>query len=75
MESLGLVYACKKFRHYLLGYKTIFHRDHDSLKYLDNRSDLSGRIARRILLLQEFNFKVMVKPKKANQNTYYLSKM
>jgi hypothetical protein len=45
------VYSCKKFRHYLLGYKVIFHTDHDSLKYLVNKPDLSGRIARWILLL------------------------
>ena len=65
-EALAVVYACKKFRHYLLGYKTIFHTDHDSLKYLVNKPDLSGRIARWILLLQEFNYEVMVKPGKAN---------
>jgi hypothetical protein len=44
-EALVLVYSCKKFRHYLLGYKVIFHTDHDSLKYLVNKPDLSGRIA------------------------------
>jgi hypothetical protein len=50
-EALAVVYSCKKFRHYLLGYKVIFHTDHDSLKYLVNKPDLSGRIARWILLL------------------------
>jgi len=63
-EALAVVYACKKFRHYLLGYKTIFYMDHDSLKYLVNKPDLSGRIARWILLLQEFNYEVVVKPEK-----------
>jgi len=69
-EALAVVCACKKFRHYLLEYKTIFHTDHDSFK-----SNLSGRIARWILLLQEFNYEVMVKPGKANQNADYLSRM
>ena len=50
-EALAVIYACKKFRHYLLGYRIIFHTDHDSLKYLVKKSDLSGRIARWILLL------------------------
>ena len=73
-EALVVVYASKKFRHYLLGYRIIFHTDHDSLKYLVNNPDLSGRIARWILLLQEFNYKVMVKSGKSNSNTDYLSR-
>jgi hypothetical protein len=51
-EALGVVYACKKYRHYLLGYKKIFHTDHDALKHLVNKPDLSGIIARWIILLQ-----------------------
>ena len=73
-EALAVIYACKKFRHYLLGYRIVFHTNHDSLKYLVNKPDLSGRIARWILLLQEFNYEVMVKPGKANANADYLSR-
>jgi hypothetical protein len=73
-EALAVVYSCKKFRHYLLGYKVIFHTDHDSLKYLVNKPDLSGRIARWILLLQEFNYEVVIKYGKANSNADYLSR-
>ena len=73
-EALAVVYACKKFRHYLLGYQIIFHMDHDSLKYLVNKPDLSGRIARWILLLQEFNYEVVVKSGKSNSNADYLSR-
>ena len=73
-EALAVIYACKKFRHYLLGYRIIFHTDHDSLKYLVNKPDLSGRIARWIFLLQEFNYEVIVKPEKANANADYLSR-
>jgi hypothetical protein len=65
-EALAMVYSCKKFRHYLLGYKVIFHTDHNSLKYLVNKLDLSRRIARWILLLQEFNYEVVVKSGKAS---------
>jgi len=73
-EALAVVYACKKFRHYLLGYRIVFHTDHNSLKYLVNKPDLSGRIARWILLLQEFNYEVMVKSGKANSNADFLSR-
>lgn len=44
-EALAVIYSCKKFKHYILGYKVIFHTDHDSLKCLVNKPDLSGRIA------------------------------
>jgi len=74
-EALAVVYACKKFRHYLLGYKIVFYTDHNSLKYLVNKLDLSGRIARWILLLQEFDYEVVVKPSKYNQNADYLSQL
>jgi hypothetical protein len=74
-EALAVVYSCKKFRHYLLGYKVVFHTDHDSLKYLVNKPDLSGRIARWILLLQEFDYEVVVKSGKSNSNADYLSRL
>ena len=73
-EALAVMYACMKFRHYLLDYRVVFHTDHNSLKYLVNKPDLSGRIARWILLLQEFNYEVVVKPGKANSNADYLSR-
>ena len=73
-EALAVIYAYKKFQHYLLGYRIVFHTDHDSFKYLVNKLDLSGRIARWILLLQEFNYEVVVKARKANANADYLSR-
>jgi hypothetical protein len=39
-----------------------------------NKPDLSGRIARWILLLQEFNYEVVIKSGKANSNADYLSR-
>ena len=71
-EALAVVYACRKFRHYLLGYRVVFHTDHNSLKYLVNKLDLSGRITRWILLLEEFNYEVVVKPGKTKSNADYL---
>jgi hypothetical protein len=50
-EALDIVYACKKFRHYLLGYDTIFYTNHNALKYLFNQANLSRQIARWVLLL------------------------
>ena len=59
-EALGMIFVVQKFRHYLLGYPFTFYVDHDALKYLINKPDLSGRLARWVLLLQEFNFTVVV---------------
>ena len=73
-EALAVMYACRKFRHYLLGYRVVFHADHNSLKYLVNKPDLSGRVARWILMLQKFNYEVVVKSGKANSNADYLSR-
>jgi hypothetical protein len=44
------------------------------LKYLVNKPDLSGRITRWILLLQEFNYEFVIKSGKANSNADYLSR-
>lgn len=74
-EALAVVYTCRKFRHYLLGYDIIFHTDHDSLKYSVNKPDLFGRLARWILLLQEFTYKVVVKSRKSNSNADSLSQL
>jgi hypothetical protein len=74
-KALGIIYGCKKYRHYLLGYKTIFHTDYNALKHLVNKADLSSRITRWIIFLQEFNYKVQVKPGKANSNIDYLARM
>ena len=51
-EALGMIYALKKFGHYLLANKVIFHMDHQALLYMVKKSDVSGWMARWVLLLQ-----------------------
>lgn len=74
-ETLAMVYACRKYRQYLFGYEIVFHTDHDSLKYLINKPDLSGRLSRWIFLLQEFTYTVVVKSGKLNSNANFLSRL
>ena len=50
-KALGMIYLVQKYCHYLLGYNFVFHIDHDALKYMLNKSQLSGHVARWILLL------------------------
>ena len=45
-EGLGMVYAVKKFRHYLLANKFVFFTDHQALLYLVNKPCNTGRIVR-----------------------------
>jgi hypothetical protein len=57
-----MVYALQKFRHYLLGSHFKMYTYHSALKYLVNKLVLGGRICRWILLFQEYDFEVVVKP-------------
>ena len=41
-EVIGMIFSVQKFRHYLLGNKLVFHVDHDALKYMVNKPQLSG---------------------------------
>nr|GEU88978.1 reverse transcriptase domain-containing protein [Tanacetum cinerariifolium] len=58
-EMLAVVYAFEKFRSYLIMNKSIVYTDHSALKYLFSKKDAKSRFLRWILLLQEFDFKVI----------------
>nr|GEZ10858.1 hypothetical protein [Tanacetum cinerariifolium] len=58
-EMLAVVYAFEKFRSYLIMNKSIVHTDHSALKYLFAKKDAEARLLRWVLLLQEFDFKVL----------------
>lgn len=66
-ELLGIVYALKQWRHYLLNaVRSVVYTDHHPLKYLENQPKLSLRQARWMELLQEYNIYVDYLPGKAN---------
>nr|GEX76035.1 reverse transcriptase domain-containing protein [Tanacetum cinerariifolium] len=58
-EMLAVVYAFEKFRSYLIMNKSIVYTNHLALKYLFAKKDAKARLLRWILLLQEFDFKVI----------------
>ncbi|OAE32401.1 hypothetical protein AXG93_3671s1200 [Marchantia polymorpha subsp. ruderalis] len=70
-----MVYSCKKFRHYLICYEFVFHVDHYALQHLVKKADLSGRIARWVLLLQEFTYTVQTRKGVHHENADYLSRL
>nr|GEY27433.1 reverse transcriptase domain-containing protein [Tanacetum cinerariifolium] len=56
---LAVVYAFEKFRSYIIMNKSIVYTDHSALKYLFAKKDAKAQLIRWILLLQEFDFKVI----------------
>nr|GEZ98482.1 reverse transcriptase domain-containing protein [Tanacetum cinerariifolium] len=58
-EIFAVVYAFEKFRSYLIINKSIVYTDHSALKYLFAKKDAKARLLRWILLLLEFDFKVI----------------
>ena len=74
-EGLAMVYALQKFRHYLLGVPFKMFTDHSALKYLVNKPVLGGRICRWLLLFQEYDFEIIVKPGILNAGPDHLSRI
>ena len=75
MEALGMVFALQKYRHYLLANPFIFCNGHQALKYLVNKPLHHGRIFQWLLLFQEFEFEVIVRPEKLNVGLDHLSRI
>ena len=54
-EMLAIVFACEKFRLYILGFHIIIHIDHAIIKYLMAKKKAKQRLIMWVLLLQAFN--------------------
>ncbi|GJX86071.1 reverse transcriptase domain-containing protein, partial [Tanacetum coccineum] len=74
-EMLAVVYAFEKFRTYLIMNKSIVYTDHFALKYLFANKDAKARLLRWVLLLQEFNFKVIDTKGAENYAANHLSRL
>nr|GFA76510.1 reverse transcriptase domain-containing protein [Tanacetum cinerariifolium] len=74
-EMLAVVYAFEKFRSYLIMNKSIIYTDHSALKYLFAKKDMKARLLRWILLLQEFDFKVIDTRGAENYDADHLSRL
>nr|GEZ86257.1 reverse transcriptase domain-containing protein [Tanacetum cinerariifolium] len=74
-EMLAVVYAFEKFRSYLIMNKSIVYTDHSALKYLFAKKDVKARLLRWILLLQEFDFKVIDTKVAENYAADHLSRL
>nr|GEY67006.1 hypothetical protein [Tanacetum cinerariifolium] len=72
---LTVVYAFEKFRSYLIMNKSIVYTDHSALKYLFAKKDAKARLLHWILLLQEFDFKVIDTRGAKNYAANHLSRL
>nr|GEX31478.1 reverse transcriptase domain-containing protein [Tanacetum cinerariifolium] len=74
-EMLVVVYAFEKLCSYLIMSKSIVYTDHLALKYLFAKKDAKARLLRWILLLQEFDFKVVDTKGAENYAADHLSRL
>nr|GEU46982.1 DNA-directed DNA polymerase [Tanacetum cinerariifolium] len=58
-EMLAVVYAFENFWSYLIMNKSIMHTDHSALMHLFAKKDAKARLLQWVLLIQEFDFKVL----------------
>ncbi|GJR38341.1 reverse transcriptase domain-containing protein [Tanacetum coccineum] len=74
-EMLAVVYAFEKFRSYLIMNKSVVYTEHSVLKYIFNKKDAKARLLRWVLLLQEFDFKVIDTKGAKNYDADHLSRL
>ena len=74
-EMLAIVFACEKFRPYILGSHVIIHTDHVAIKYLMVKKEAKPRLIRRVLLLQESDLEIKDKKGCDNVIADHLSKV
>ena len=70
-----MAYMLQKFKHYLLGLHFKMFTDHSTLKYLVNKPVLGGNIFKWLLLLQEYDFEIIVKPGRLSARPDHLSRL
>ena len=70
-----MVFACEKFKPYILGFHAIIHTNHATIKYLMAKKDAKLRLIRWVLLLQEFDIEIRDKKGSDNVITSHLSRI
>ena len=58
-EFLAIVFACDKFRSYIVDSKVTVHTDHAAIKCRMETKDAKPRLIRWVLFLQEFDLHII----------------
>lgn len=66
LELLGILFACQKFRIYILGFPINIYTDHKALIFLFSCKLRNARLTRWTLILQEYDLKIFHCPGKDN---------
>ncbi|XP_027169505.1 uncharacterized protein LOC113769237 [Coffea eugenioides] len=66
LELAAVVFALKKWRHYLYGVTFEVYSDHKSLKYLFSQKELNMRQRRWMEFLEDYDYTINYHPGKAN---------
>jgi hypothetical protein len=74
-EGLAVVWAVKTFRHHLLGRYFLIVTDHAPLKCLMKPNNMSHRLNKWALYLQEYDFDIVYRPGRTNTNADALSRL
>ena len=70
-----MVFACEKFKSYILGSHVIIHTNHATIKYMMAKKDARPRQIRWVLLFQEFDLEIKDKKGSDNVIAYHLSRL
>ena len=74
LETLGLVWAVRYFRPYILGHRTTVYTDHAACTSILNTPRPSGKLARWALTIQEMDLVIKHRSGKSNSNADALSR-
>ncbi len=72
-ECLNVVWVVIHFRPYLYGTNFTLYTDHQPIKWLMTNNKLTGKLARLVFILQEYEFKVIHRPGITHQNADTMS--
>ena len=75
-ELLAIVYHVRYFKEYIYGIHFTVRTDHGSLQWLSKFKDIElGQMARWFQILSEYNYTIITRPGRCNQNADALSRI
>ena len=74
LECLAVIAGMEAYKHYLKSNGFKVFTDHKALQWLNNIKDPTGRLGRWVLRMQEFDFEIIHREGKKNQNADAISR-